>query len=76
MPNKPDNRSPMAVGFEWSARITTVGLEMALPAWGGYWLDNRFGTSPIATAIGAILGLAVGMLHLLQIARQEGRKKP
>jgi hypothetical protein len=28
------------------------------------------------TAIGALLGLTVGMLHLLQIARQQSQRKP
>ena len=30
--------------MEWVAKITTVGLEMALPAIGGGYLDKRFGT--------------------------------
>ena len=76
MPQQPtDNRPPMAVAMEWSARITTIGLEMALPAGGGYWLDGRMGTSPLFTALGGILGLVLGMLQLLQMARQENRKK-
>jgi ATP synthase protein I len=79
MPERPvddQDRPPMTVAMEWSARITTIALEMALPAGGGHWLDTRFGTSPILTAIGALLGLTVGMLHLLQIARQQSKKKP
>ncbi len=71
-----DDRSPMAVALEWSARLTTIGLEMALPAAGGYWLDRRIGTSPLFVVLGAILGFAVGMFHLLQIARQQGPRKP
>ena len=36
---KPDERLPIAIAMEWSARLMTIGLEMALPAGGGYWLD-------------------------------------
>ncbi len=74
-PNPPqDERSPMAAALDWTARITTIGLEMALPAGGGYWLDQRFHTLPILSAVGALLGFAVGFYHLLKIARQESAK--
>jgi F0F1-type ATP synthase assembly protein I len=71
----PDDRSPMAVALEWTSRITAIGLEMALPAGGGFWLDRRFQTTPIFSAAGALLGFAVGFYHLLQIARRESAKK-
>ncbi len=75
IPNPPpDDRSPMAIALEWTARITAIGLEMALPASGGFWLDRRFNTLPICAAIGALLGFAVGFYHLLQIARSQSTK--
>ncbi|MGO9113754.1 MAG: AtpZ/AtpI family protein [Thermoguttaceae bacterium] len=67
-----DHRPPMAIAIEWSARLMTIGLEMAIPPAGGYWLDLRFGTLPVFVILGAILGFVAGMLHLLQIARQKG----
>ena len=70
----PDDRSPMSIGLQWSARLMSIGLEMALPAAGGGWLDSRVGTSPVFTALGALLGFAVGMYHLLRISRQESGK--
>ena len=66
-----DDRSPMALAIEWSARLMTIGLEMALPAAGGYWLDLRIGTSPVIVILGTMLGFAAGMFHLMQIARQK-----
>ena len=45
----------MAIAIEWSTRLMTIGLEMALPAAGGYWLDRRVGTSPVFVILGAIL---------------------
>ena len=61
------------MAIEWSSRLTVIGLEMALPAAGGYWLDRRFGTAPVFVILGAILGFAAGMFHLLQIAKEQGK---
>lgn len=72
----PDDRSPMTVAMEWCALITTIGLEMALPAAGGYWLDDRLGTLPLFLLLGAAVGFAIGMIQLLHVARRESRKKP
>ncbi len=33
----------------------------------GSWLDGRFGTSPIFTIIGAITGMAAGMLSAYKV---------
>ena len=65
--------SALSVGMEWASRVTTVGLEFALPPLAGAGLDRWWGTSPWATVVGAVLGFAVGMVHLLRIAR-EGTK--
>jgi len=64
----------MAVAMNWVSQITTISLEMALPALGGNWLDNRWGTSPWLVCIGAVIGFGVGMLHLIQLTRPSGGK--
>src|SRR5262245_18517879 len=64
----PEPRSPLSVGFAWSSRIMALGLEVALPALGGLYLDRHLGSSPVGTLVGATLGFAAMMLHLLQIA--------
>lgn len=58
--------------MEWVAKITTVALEMVLPAVAGSYLDRRFGTSYLALA-GVVLGFVVGMWHLLQMTRVKPR---
>ena len=65
---------PIAAAMEWVAKITTVGLEMALPAIGGGWLDRRLGTSYWAL-IGVALGVTVGIWHLIQMTRPPARGK-
>lgn len=60
--------------MNWVSRITTVGLMMVLPAVGGRWLDGRQGTNHWAL-IGLVLGLAVGLWQLLQIAGGDKRRR-
>jgi hypothetical protein len=60
--------------MEWVAKITTVGLEMALPAIGGGYLDHKLGTTYWAL-VGVILGVVLGMWHLLQMTRPKDQKR-
>ena len=64
--------SPLAVGYMWSARITTIGVEMGLIALAGHWLDGRFGTRPVFLLIGGILAMVVLFAHLLSIVQHGG----
>ena len=75
---RPDfSESATSAGIRWASRVSTVGLEFALPPFAGLYLDRLWKCSPTLTIVGAFLGFAVGMAHLLQIAREEaarGRK--
>jgi hypothetical protein len=72
---KSPNGSPYARAIEWVAKITTVGLEMTLPAIGGGYLDRRWGTQYWAL-VGVVVGMTVGMWHLLQMTRpKKGGKR-
>jgi F0F1-type ATP synthase assembly protein I len=64
---KSDGRSALSIGMDWSARITTIGLEFALPACLGFGLDRWWATSPWLTVIGAFLGLGIGMMHVIRL---------
>jgi len=57
----------------WSARITSVALEMALPALGGYWLDGKLATGYLFTVIGAVVGMALGTIGLIRLAGARQR---
>lgn len=59
--------------MQWASQVTTIGLEMALPPAGGWWLDERWGTEPWLLIAGAVLGFAAGMLHLLQLVGPPGK---
>ena len=72
-----DNRPsplPMALAMEWVAKITTVALEMFLPAVGGGYLDRRWGTNYWAL-VGLVVGFVVGLWHLLQMTRSANQPR-
>jgi hypothetical protein len=50
-------------------------MEMVLPGLAGYWLDRWLGTPGVLTVVGFMGGLALGIYHLLQMARPERGNK-
>jgi ATP synthase protein I len=77
---KPDDRSAVSIGLDWGTRVTTIGLEFALPAFLGFGLDRWWNTSPWMTLIGAFLGLAAGMTHVIRLGanlrKETGEQVP
>lgn len=69
-------RSTLSVGMDWASRVSTIGLEFALPALLGAYLDRYWSLRPLATVLGAVAGFAVGMIHVLRLARQTTANKP
>ncbi len=47
------------------AAAMTFALAVALFAYGGSWLDDKLGTSPLFLVVGCLLGAAGGMLHMI-----------
>ena len=73
MTQSPRRPPPIAVAVEWVAKITTVALEMVLPAVAGGYLDRRLGTR-YWVLVGLVVGMVTGLYHLLQMVRKpEGR---
>jgi len=74
-----DSRSSVSVGMDWGARATSIGLEFCVPAVLGHFADRWLNTGPWLTVVGAVLGMAIGMLHVLrlpgELARAEERRK-
>ena len=70
-PNPP---SPLSAGITWAYRIIAVSLEFAVPALLGAAIDRWWGTSPIATLVGACLGFAVGIYHLIRLANAASNR--
>ena len=80
MSRAPDSRSSSSISLQWGARVTTIGLEFAVPALLGHGLDRWLGSAPWFTVGGAVLGMTIGMLHVLrlpeEIRRAEERRRP
>lgn len=65
----------MVTAMALASQVTTIGLEMVLPAGLGAWLDSRWGTSPWLVIMGAILGFAVSMWHLARLVGLVGKRR-
>lgn len=65
----------MVAAAQWVSRMTTVLLEMALPAALGLWVDHLLGTRLVFALVGFGLGMVLGVWHLLQMASQANREQ-
>ena len=68
-----DDRAVLAVAYGWAVRITTISLEMVIPGLIGLWIDRKLGTVMVFLVLGVVLGMTVGMLHLVRLAASVGR---
>jgi len=70
-----DRSSPERdMGFYFA--LAQTGLEMVAPIAVGAFLDSRYGWSPWATAIGAVLGMAGGLWHMLTMIKRHEERQP
>jgi ATP synthase protein I len=65
-----DDRSPFALASEWSARMTSISLELVVPTLIGYWLDRRLGTLPLFLIVGVALGFVTATLSLMRLMKK------
>jgi F0F1-type ATP synthase assembly protein I len=68
----------------WEAALRFIGvgwfiaISILLGVWGGIWLDEKLGTSPIMVIVGLILGLVVafyGVYRMLLPLMRDRRNK-
>ncbi len=72
MPSGPsDSRREM--GFYFA--LSQVGLEMVVPIGVGIALDRYLGWAPWGTVAGAVLGLVVGLVHLVVILNRHDQER-
>ena len=64
-------RSPMAIGSDWAARIMTISLEMVLPGLVGVWVDGLLGTMIVFTLAGFALGITAAIYHLIHLTKSD-----
>lgn len=58
----------------WATQITTIAMEMVVPAILGWWLDQKLGTRPALVTAGGAIGLLSGLIHLLRVAKSAGNR--
>lgn len=49
----------------------TLAVSVGLFAYGGLWLDTKFGTKPWLLVLCVLCGIAGGMLHLIRVLAPE-----
>jgi F0F1-type ATP synthase assembly protein I len=72
MPNDAENPRRLAYYFA----ISQVGMEMAAPIGVGYLLDAWLGWLPWATIVGAVVGFAGGLVHLVALSKRAPQEGP
>ena len=75
MTNPSDDRSPVAIAYQWASRIMLVSLEMVLPGLVGHWIDRWLGTVVLFLLVGLGLGCTAAVVHLLQMVRADNRRQ-
>lgn len=64
-----DGRNAAARGYILAMRVMTVSIQMAVPPGVGWWVDQRYGTSPWVTLLGVVLGFSMAMLELMKLTK-------
>ena len=66
-------------GAKDQLQILSLGTEFALIeilfVGIGYWFDTRFDTLPWCLVAGMYIGFALGITHIVSIAREANKKK-
>jgi ATP synthase protein I len=70
-----DGRNAVARGYVVSTRVTSIGMQMALPPLIGWWVDSKLNTEPWFLIIGGILGFTVSLLELIRLAKDSEDSK-
>ena len=62
-----DDRSPTAKALSKVSEVSTISLMMVVPVFIGHFVDKRFGTVILFTALGLILGVFGAVLQLIKL---------
>lgn len=58
---------------------TTLAATVLAGLGGGYWLDERLGTSPWLMLLGGMLGIGAALVHFVRLAsrlsKRQGRNR-
>jgi F0F1-type ATP synthase assembly protein I len=63
-----DDRSQQAKAYGMATQISSIGVEMMIPAVVGIWLDRQCGTFVLFAILGTAGGAAFGFWQLIKMA--------
>jgi len=55
----------------WYYALAQIGFEMVAPIALGWWLDSVLDSQPWILIVGVVLGLALGLLHLVVLTQHK-----
>ncbi|MDA1162083.1 MAG: AtpZ/AtpI family protein [Planctomycetota bacterium] len=64
-----DNHRATSNAMRWVSQVTSIGMELAIPAGVGVWLDSKYGTLPGWTLVGVCFGSYLAFRGLQQLLR-------
>lgn len=80
-PDERDRPGKLDGGISWRQAMGTVGLALAIPwmigvpALIGWWLDEKYATTPLWLIVGLILGLLTTALDIYKLMKRFGQFK-
>lgn len=54
--------------------VLAIGILVGLGAWGGFWLDGKFHTTPWLAIVLSILGMCLGLGRMVMKALESEKK--
>jgi hypothetical protein len=64
-----DDRKATSDAMRWASQVTSLGMELAVPAGAGVWLDSKYDTLPGFTLVGVCFGSYLAFRGLQQLLR-------
>lgn len=68
-PEKDTSPTPLTAA-RWSAVGIQIGVSVALGAFGGMWLDDKFDTDPLFVLLGIFLGLTAVFVDIYRLMKK------
>lgn len=66
----PDAKKALQAASRYGYLGIFFGVAALMGYGAGYWLDQRFGTTPWLSIVGLFIGIAAGFKELYKLARQ------
>lgn len=69
-----DGRNAVARGYVIASRVTSIGMQMAIPPAIGWWADGKLNTAPWLLVLGTVMGFAVSLIEIVNLANASSKQ--